>query len=119
MNKQQILDFTSAFPPAQKLIQTLMEIDYQKNYNSFMDAVIVVCAFVAAIYTIAREKWVEYEMTTRCQIAFDIVKEHTIIAYNWIRNVAIPFVRETAIPFIVDTVNEIRSLRNTLQLATL
>jgi hypothetical protein len=109
MNKQQILDFTSAFPPAQKLTETLMEVDYKKHYNQFMDAVTIFCAFVAAVYTVLRTKWVEYDCTERCQIAALYVKETAIKLYNW--------VREVMIPFVIEIINDVRSFYNIVRVA--
>jgi len=117
MNKQQILDFTSAFPPAQKLTETLMEVDYKKHYNTFMDFVVVFCAAIAAVFTVLRDKWVEYDCTERVQLAAETVKVQSVRFYNWNKDVSIPYVKNTAIPFVKDTVNEIRSYYNVMKLA--
>lgn len=53
--KSQVLEFTSAFPPAQKAIQTLWEIEYVKHLNSFMDSVQFVCEFVYALFIITSD----------------------------------------------------------------
>lgn len=94
MNKQQILDFTSAFPPAQKLTETLIEIDYRKHYNQFMDSVVIFCAFVAVVYTVLQSKWSQYDMTERCQLAWIQAKENVNQFSNWFQSVLIPFLNE-------------------------
>lgn len=109
MNKEQILNFTSAFPPAQKMVETLMEINYRKLYNQFVSFVVMVAAFVAAVYTVAREKWVEYDCTERVQLAAIYTKETTIKIYTW--------VREVFIPLMIEVVNDIRSFYNVLKVA--
>lgn len=106
-----------SFPPADALISFLMGIDYKKHYNSLMDTVVMVCAIVAAVYTLAAKKWVEYEMTTRCQIAFETVKQYAKVSYIWIRNVAVPYVQTVVIPFVKDAISEVRSYRSALQVA--
>ena len=109
MNKQQVLDFTSAFPPAQKLAETLMEIDYRKHYNQFMDFVVILCAFSAAVYTVLRDKWIENDVTERLQLAFETVKDQSVRFYHWNK--------EVSVPFVVDTANEIRSFYNVIRVA--
>ena len=89
MNSAQILTFTEAFPPAHKLTETLVNIDYKKHYNSFMDSVEFVCAFIAAIATVLYDKWHQYDMTERTQIV-------ALNAYTWTRNVAVPAVKNAA-----------------------
>ena len=99
-----------SFPPATALISFLMGIDYKKHYNSLMDTVVMVCAIVAAVYTLASEKWVEHRMTTRTKIAFRAVKK-------WVRNVAVPYTQTVVIPFVKDAIKEVRSYRSALQVA--
>lgn len=89
MNSAQILTFTEAFPPAHKLTETLVNVDYKKHYNSFMDSVEFACAFIAAIATVLYDKWHQYDMTERVQLA-------TLTAYTWTRNVAVPAVKNAA-----------------------
>jgi hypothetical protein len=86
MNTAQIVAFTEAFPPAHKLTETLVNIDYKKHYNSFMDAVTNLCAFIAVIATLIVAKWQENDATERLQIA-------ALNAYTWTRNVAVPAVQ--------------------------
>lgn len=83
-----------AFPPADALIETIMTIDYKKHLNTFMDAVVIVCAFVAAIASVTAQKWVEYDMTDRCLIALLNVKEFILKAYTWSREIGIPAVKK-------------------------
>ena len=94
-----------------------MGIDYKKHYNSFMDTVVMVCAIVAAVYTLASEKWVEYRMTTRTKIAFRAVKKYAKVSYAWVRNVAVPYVQTVVIPFVKDAISEVRSYHSALQVA--
>ena len=116
MNNQQILDFTAGFPPAQKLTQILIEIDYKKYFNQYMDFVITFCSVIAAIYTVLRNKWIENNVTERLQVTAETIKVETIRFYNWNKEVSIPFIQETAIPAVIDTINEIRSYFNTMKL---
>lgn len=103
------MELTKSFPPADALAAYLMQVDYQKLYNQFMDAVVVFCAFVAAVYTVLRTKWVEYDCTERCQIAALYVKETAIKLYNW--------VREVMVPFVIETINDVRSFYNIVSVA--
>jgi hypothetical protein len=89
----QILDFTAAFPPAQKLTETLMEIDYKKHFHQFMDAVVIACAFVAAIATVIRDNWVKYDCTERLQLFVLRCVELAKTFYAWVMTVFVPFVK--------------------------
>ena len=51
-----IMQLTKSFPPADDLVMQLQQIDYRKLLNDYMDFVVTVCAFVAAISTILWEK---------------------------------------------------------------
>ena len=106
-----------SFPPATALISFLMGIDYKKHYNTLMDTVVMVCAIVAAVFTLASEKWVEYRMSTRCKITFRAVKKYAKVSYAWVHNVAIPYTRTVVIPFVKDAISEVRSYRSALQVA--
>ena len=86
MNTAQIVSFTEAFPPAHKLTETLVSIDYKKHLNTFMDGVETVIAFIAVIATLIAQKWVEYDCTERLQIA-------GLNAYTWTKEVAVPAVK--------------------------
>lgn len=85
-----ILSLTEAFPPAYKLTETLMNIDYKKHFNSFMDAVEITLAFVAAIVTVMYDKWNAYDMNERVQL-------WSLTAYTWTREVAVPNVKNAAV----------------------
>jgi len=106
-----------SFPPVDALIEFLQGIDYKKHYNSLMDTVVMICAIVAAIYTVASEKWVENRMTTRFKIAWRSFKKYAKVSYAWIRNVAVPYVQTVVIPFVKDAISEVRSYRSALQVA--
>ena len=89
MNSTQIVAFTEGFPPAHKLTETLVNIDYKKHLNNYMDVVMNICAFVAVIATLIADKWAEYDCTERLQLA-------ALNAYTWTRNVAVPAVKNAA-----------------------
>ena len=76
--KDQILEFTEAFPPAHKLTETLLNIHYRKHYNSLIDNVENAIVIIAAIATVIYQKWNENDMTERCQIVALQVKEITL-----------------------------------------
>jgi hypothetical protein len=86
----QFLSFTEAFPPAHKMTETLMTIDYKKLYNQFMNAITNLCAIVAAIATVIYDKWNQYNMTERVQL-------WALTAYTWTREIAVPYVKNAAI----------------------
>ena len=86
----QILSLTEAFPPAHKATETLMNIDYKKHFNSFMDAVEITLAFVAAIATVIYDKWNAHNMNERVQL-------WSLNTYTWVRNVAVPNVKNAAV----------------------
>ena len=50
------MQLTKSFPPADDLVMQLQQVDYRKLLNDYMDFVVTVCAFVAAIATILWEK---------------------------------------------------------------
>jgi hypothetical protein len=81
---------TQAFPP----VNALLAIDYKKHLNSFIDAVVIITAFVAAIASVTAEKWVEYDMSTRLQFALLTLKEWAIKGYQWSRTVAFPAIKK-------------------------
>jgi len=68
MTKTQVLEFTSAFPPAEKLTEVILDIDYAKQVEVIRQFVITVAAFVAAFVTVVRDRWVQHDMTERVQI---------------------------------------------------
>jgi hypothetical protein len=90
MNSAQIVSFTEAFPPAHKLTETLVNIDYKKHLNTYMDAIMNLCAFIAVIATLIADKWQQHDMTERVQI-------FALNVYTWTRNVAVPAVKNAAI----------------------
>lgn len=100
---------TQSFPPVDAAVAYLKQVDYRKLYHQFIDAVVIVCAFVAAVYTVAKEKWVEYDCTLRVKLGAIAVKETAIKIYNW--------TIEIAIPFLIELYNEIRSFYNVMRVA--
>ena len=50
------MNLTKSFPPADALIETFQQVDYQKLYQDVSSFVITTVAFVAAIATILWEK---------------------------------------------------------------
>jgi len=50
------MELTKSFPPADALIETFQQVDYQKLYQDSKSFVITVAAFVAAVSTILWEK---------------------------------------------------------------
>jgi hypothetical protein len=55
-----------------------------------MNAIVVFCASVAAIFTVAKEKWTEYDCTERVQLFFLTAKEKTTQFIEWTKEIAIP-----------------------------
>jgi len=85
--KTQVLQFTEAFPPAHKVIEIALNIDYKKHYNTFMNAVQIMVAFMAIIVAKVLEMWSEYDMTERTQIA-------VLNAHNWTKETAVPSIEK-------------------------
>lgn len=81
--KDQILSFTESFPPVHKATEVLMNIDYKKRFHQFMNAVVIVCAFVAAIATVLYDKWMQNNMNERIQLV-------AMNVYTWAKEVALP-----------------------------
>lgn len=102
------MELTQSFPPVDAFIVKVQEIDYKKHLNSFMDAVVIACAFIAAIATVIRDKWVQNDCTERLQLFVLRVIELAKTFYAWVMNVFIPGVKEFA--------NDCRSIYNTLTL---
>lgn len=102
------MELTKSFPPTDDLFTYLSEVDYKKHLNTFMDAVVIACAFVAAIATVIRDKWQQYDCTERLQLFVLRVIELAKTFYAWVINVFIPGVKE----FVKDC----RSIYNTLTL---
>lgn len=50
------MELAKSFPPTDDLIAFLQGIDYKKHLNTFMDGVVIACAFIAAIATVIWEK---------------------------------------------------------------
>jgi hypothetical protein len=105
--KTQILEFTEAFPPAHKLTEIVLNVDYHKHYNSFIDGVENVIVIIAAIVTVLYQKWNDHCMTERLQLVTLRVKEFTL-------NVAAPKVYQAA----VDTYQAGRQVREIYTLIT-
>lgn len=102
------MELTQSFPPVDAFLIKVQEIDYKKHLNSFMDAVVIACAFIAAIATVIRDKWVQHDCTERLQLFVLRVIELAKTFYTWLINVFIPGVKEFA--------KDCRSIYNTLTL---
>ena len=87
------MNLTKSFPPADALIEVLQEVDYQKHLNNFMDVVVTVCAFVAAIATVIAQKWQQYNCTERLQLFVLRCIELSKTFYAWVTTVFVPFVK--------------------------
>ena len=87
------MELTKSFPPADDLFAYLAEVDYKKHFHTFMDAVVIVCAFVAAVATVIRDKWVKYDCTERLQLFVLNVIEGAKTFYTWVMTVFVPFVK--------------------------
>ena len=85
-----VMELTKSFPPADAFVEMMMEIDYKKHYNTFMDGVEIFCAFVAAVAIIVAEKWQEHNMTERTQLFVLRVIEGAKTFYAWVMNVFVP-----------------------------
>ena len=84
------MQLTKSFPPADAFVEMMMEIDYKKHLNTFMDGVEIFCAFVTAIAIILAEKWQEHNMTERTQLFVLRVIEGAKTFYAWVNNVFVP-----------------------------
>ena len=84
------MELTKSFPPVDAFVEMMMEIDYKKHYNTFMDGVEIFCAFVAAVAIIVAEKWQEHNMTERTQLFVLRVIEGAKTFYAWVMNVFVP-----------------------------
>ena len=84
------MELTKSFPPADAFVEMMMEIDYKKHLNTFMDGVEIFCAFVAAVAIILAEKWQEHNMTERTQLFVLQVIEGAKTFYAWVKNVFVP-----------------------------
>ena len=96
-----------SFPPADDLFRFLKAQDWNAHYNSFMETVVTVCAFMAAIYTVARDKWIQYDCTQRCINGWNLVIQAATIIVNYIQ-VAYTFTRETIIPSVIEAYQSAR-----------
>lgn len=87
------MQLTKSFPPTDDLFAYLQTVDYKKHLNTFMDAVVIACAFVAAIAVVIRDNWVKYNCTERLQLFVLDFIEGAKIAYAWVMTVLMPFVK--------------------------
>lgn len=84
---------TKSFPPANALLEALSEVQYRELFHKFMDAIVTVVAFVAAVATVITQKWQQHDGTERTKAAVKTALEATQNAVEWVRNVAIPEAR--------------------------
>jgi len=84
------MELTKSFPPVDAFVEMMMEIDYKKHLNTFMDGVQIFCAFVAAVAMIVAEKWQEHNMTERTQLFVLRVIDGAKTFYAWVMNVFVP-----------------------------
>lgn len=108
------MELTKSFPPADALFENLQQIDYKKHLNTYMNFVITVCAFIAAVATVIAQKWQEYDCTERLQILLLNFTEGCKTFYQWTRQTFIPFVTETAV-----NIQEVYNLFTARQFVTL
>lgn len=84
------MELTKSFPPADAFVEMMMEIDYKKHFNTFMDGVENLCVIVAAIATVIAQKWQEHNMTERTQLFVLRVIEGAKTFWAWVNNVFVP-----------------------------
>ena len=84
------MELTKSFPPADAFVEMMLEIDYKKHFNTFMDGVENLCVIVAAIATVIAQKWQEYDCTERLQLFVLRVIEGAKTFYAWVKNVFVP-----------------------------
>lgn len=53
MTRAQVLDTLSAFPPAEGMAKMLMDFDYKKAFNNYMDAIEMIVKFIMVVVAIA------------------------------------------------------------------
>jgi len=87
------MELTKSFPPADAFVEMMLEIDYKKHFNTFMDGVENLCLIVAAIATVIAQKWQEYDCTERLQLFVLRVIEGAKTFYAWVMNVFVPEVK--------------------------
>ena len=88
------MQLIKSFPPADDLFVQLQQVDYQKLYHDFMDVVVVFCAFVAAVATVIRDKWQQYDCTERLQLFAIRVIAGAKTFYAWTMTVFVPECKE-------------------------
>ena len=94
-------NFPQAFPPVNALWNYICNEDWNARYNQFMDFVVTMCAFMAAMYTVARTNWVKYNCTQRCVNGWNLVVE--IATEIWqVLQVVYNYTRQTLIPGVIN-----------------
>ena len=86
----QVLDFTYGFPPAYALTKSIVNVNYHKHLNNYMNAVENVIVFLIAIGVVIHQKWIEYDCTERVQLAAIQAKDFGVNSYIWVKEVGIP-----------------------------
>lgn len=87
MTRAQVLDTLSAFPPAEGMAKMLMDFDYKKAFNNYMDAIEMIVKFIMVVVAIAGDiAWFWYhnggkefliETRQNAVVAFNNARQHT------------------------------------------
>ena len=88
------MELTKSFPPADAFVEMMLEVDYKKHFNNFMDGVENLCIIIAAIATVVAQKWQEHNMTERTQLFVLNVIAGAKTFYAWVKNVFVPECKE-------------------------
>lgn len=84
---------TKSFPPVNALMDALSKIQYRDLYHKFMDAIVTLVAFVAAVATVIAQKWKQHNGAERTKAAAQAAMEAVSKAVEWARSEALPEAR--------------------------
>jgi hypothetical protein len=81
---------TLGFPPIDDAIHQLSKIEYKKHLQTFVNVLVTISAFVAAVYTVLAAKYQEHDGNQKLQQLWQNLILGIKISYEWIRDTLLP-----------------------------
>lgn len=84
----------NSFPPINAVMAKARNTDFNAVRVYVMNAAITALAFVAAVFTVIKAKWIEHDGAARMELAWDFTTTAIGNMVKWTKEIAIPEVKE-------------------------
>jgi hypothetical protein len=83
----------NSFPPIDAIVTKARSIDFNAVRVYVINAAITALAFVAAVFTVIKAKWIEHDGAARMELAWDFTATAVKDMVKWAKEIAIPEVK--------------------------